>query len=51
MPAKFAVGQLHVHNANVTLMRTTPDENARFGAWIAARLNRMPGPVRFLLPL
>ena len=51
VPAKFADRLFHVHNANVTLMRTTPDENARFGAWIAARLNRVPGPVRFLLPL
>ena len=40
----------HIHNANVTLMRTTPDENRRIGAWIAQRLNRMQGPVRFLIP-
>ena len=32
-------------------MRTTPDENAAIGRWIVARLNRMQGPVRFLLPL
>lgn len=51
VPAKFASRQLHSHNAQVTLMRTTAEENARFGAWIAARLNRMTGPVRFLLPL
>jgi uncharacterized protein (UPF0261 family) len=31
-------------------MRTTRDENAAFGAWIGERLNRMQGPVRFLLP-
>ncbi|HRI17680.1 MAG TPA: Tm-1-like ATP-binding domain-containing protein, partial [Burkholderiaceae bacterium] len=37
--------------AQVTLMRTTPEENARIGAWVAAKLNRMDGPVRFLLPL
>ena len=40
----------HILNANVTLMRTTPDENRRIGAWIAQRLNRMQGPVRFLIP-
>jgi uncharacterized protein (UPF0261 family) len=51
VPSKFAARQLHSHNAQVTLMRTTPEENAQFGAWIAAKLNRMPGPVRFLLPL
>ena len=32
-------------------MRTTPEENDRMGAWIAAKLNRCEGPVRFLLPL
>jgi uncharacterized protein (UPF0261 family) len=51
VPAKFASRRLHAHNAQVTLMRTTPDECARIGAWIAAKLNRMRGPVRFLLPL
>ncbi|MYJ73113.1 MAG: ABC transporter permease [Rhodospirillaceae bacterium] len=38
------------HNPQVTLMRTTPEENARMGAWIAERLNLMAGPVRFLIP-
>lgn len=32
-------------------MRTTADENRAIGDWIVERLNRMPGPVRFLLPL
>jgi uncharacterized protein (UPF0261 family) len=51
VPAAFAGRKLHVHNAHVTLMRTTPAENARIGAFIVERLNRMAGPVRFLLPL
>ena len=38
------------HNPQVTLMRTTPAENARIGEWIAARLNLCPGPVHLLLP-
>lgn len=38
------------HNPQVTLMRTTPEENAQMGTWIASRLNEMEGPVRFLLP-
>ncbi len=50
VPAAFDRRLFHVHNANVTLMRTTPDENRRIGAWIAERLNRMQGPVRFLIP-
>jgi uncharacterized protein (UPF0261 family) len=51
VPAQFAARTLYVHNAQVTLMRTTPDENKAIGDWIVARLNQMTGPVRFLLPL
>jgi len=51
VPAKFSERKFHVHNAQVTLMRTTPEENRAFGEWIAERLNRCEGPVRFLLPL
>jgi uncharacterized protein (UPF0261 family) len=51
VPAGFAGRNLHAHNPFVTLMRTTAEENARIGTWIVARLNRMAGPVRFLLPL
>ncbi|MGI6253135.1 MAG: Tm-1-like ATP-binding domain-containing protein [Aminivibrio sp.] len=51
VPEKYRGRNLYVHNPQVTLMRTTPEENARMGEWIAEKLNRMPGPVRFLLPL
>ena len=51
VPPQFAKRKLHVHNAHVTLMRTTAEENAKIGAFIVERVNRMPGPVRFLLPL
>jgi uncharacterized protein (UPF0261 family)/ABC-type branched-subunit amino acid transport system ATPase component len=50
VPARFATRQLVVHNPNVTLMRTTRDENRAIGEWIGERLNLMEGPVRFLLP-
>jgi uncharacterized protein (UPF0261 family) len=50
VPEKYKHRQLHVHNAQVTLMRTTPEENRRMGEWIGARLNQMNGPVRFLIP-
>ncbi len=50
VPAAFNDRLFHVHNAHVTLMRTTPDENRRIGEWIAERLNRMEGLVRFLIP-
>ena len=51
VPAKYAGRLFYEHNPQVTLMRTTADENARMGKWIAGRLNQMDGPVRFLLPL
>ena len=51
VPEKYAGRKLHVHNATVTLMRTTSEENAAIGTWIVERLNAMEGPVRFLLPL
>ncbi|WP_333671317.1 Tm-1-like ATP-binding domain-containing protein [Elioraea tepidiphila] len=51
VPARYAGRTLYVHNPQVTLMRTTPEENRAIGRFIVERLNRMEGPVRFLLPL
>lgn len=51
VPDKFKDRNLYVHNAQVTLMRTTPDECAEIGEWIANKLNQSTGPVRFFLPL
>ena len=50
VPSQFRGRTLYRHNANVTLMRTTPEESARIGRFIADKLNRMEGPVRFLIP-
>ncbi|MFW6250999.1 MAG: Tm-1-like ATP-binding domain-containing protein [Alkalispirochaetaceae bacterium] len=50
VPEKYKSRNLYVHNANVTLMRTTPEENKSMGEWIGKKLNEMSGPVRFLLP-
>jgi uncharacterized protein (UPF0261 family)/ABC-type branched-subunit amino acid transport system ATPase component len=50
VPAAYKGRLLHAHNPQVTLMRTTAVENERIGRWIGERLNRMDGPVRFLLP-
>ncbi|MFW5796954.1 MAG: Tm-1-like ATP-binding domain-containing protein [Spirochaetota bacterium] len=50
VPAKHKDRNLYVHNENVTLMRTTPDESELIGKWIGEKLNQMTGPVRFLLP-
>jgi uncharacterized protein (UPF0261 family)/ABC-type multidrug transport system ATPase subunit len=51
VPQKFKDRNLYQHNPQVTLMRTTAAENQAFGRFIAGKLNRMEGPVRFLLPL
>jgi uncharacterized protein (UPF0261 family) len=50
VPAAYQSRLLHQHNPQVTLMRTTPEENDRLGRWIGERLNQMDAPVRFLLP-
>lgn len=50
VPEHYRGRMFYHHNPQITLMRTTPDENARMGAWIGERLNAMDGPVRFFLP-
>jgi len=50
VPTRFSDRNLHVHNPQVTLMRTTPAENTAIGEFIAHKLNACDGPVRFLLP-
>jgi uncharacterized protein (UPF0261 family) len=50
VPERYAGRNFYHHNPQVTLMRTTAEENARMGAWIGERLNRCQGPVRFLIP-
>ncbi|NIP57453.1 MAG: UPF0261 family protein [Gemmatimonadetes bacterium] len=51
VPERFRARTLHVHNPDVTLMRTTADECARLGEAIAERLNRARGPTDLLIPL
>ena len=50
VPERFRNRRLVVHNPNITLMRTTRDENRTIGEWMGSRLNQMEGPVRLLLP-
>ena len=50
IPERYRQRKFHIHNPQVTLMRTTPEENERMGRWIGERLNQMDGPVRFFLP-
>ena len=47
---QFRDRRLHVHNSQVTLMRTTADENRRCGRWIAEKLNRSTAPLQLLIP-
>jgi len=50
VPAPYRGRTLYKHNDNVTLMRTTAEECGRIGRFIVDKLNRMEGPVRFLIP-
>ena len=50
VPPQYRNRRLYVHNPQVTLMRTTPEECARIGRWIGEKLNLCPGTIRFLLP-
>lgn len=51
VPEKFRHRKFHVHNANITLMRTTADENAALGKEIAEKLTLATGPVKLFIPL
>jgi uncharacterized protein (UPF0261 family) len=50
VPPRYRERNLYVHNPQVTLMRTTVEENRRMGEWLGARLNACAGEVRFLMP-
>ena len=50
VPDRFRDRRFYHHNPNVTLMRTTPQENAEMGRWIGQKLNACRGPVRLLIP-
>ena len=51
IPEEFRDRNLHVHNPQVTLMRTTPEECAELGRIIAEKLNEATGPTALVLPL
>lgn len=51
VPAKFAQRLLYKHNPTITLMRTTPEENAELGRILARKLNAARGPVTLFIPL
>lgn len=51
VPAQFRDRLFYPHNAAVTLMRTTPEENEILGRTIARKANLATGPVTIVLPL
>jgi uncharacterized protein (UPF0261 family) len=51
VPSAYASRVLVRHNPDVTLMRTTADENAQLGRRMAEKLNRAKGAVYLFLPL
>lgn len=50
VPAKFAGRNFYVHNPQVTLMRTSPEECAALGRVLAEKVNLSKAPVTVLLP-
>lgn len=51
VPPAFRDRNLYVHNATVTLMRTTAEENVELGRRIARKLNAATGPTALFVPL
>jgi uncharacterized protein (UPF0261 family) len=51
VPEKFRGRRFYQHNPNVTLMRTTPEENDHLGKEIAHKASAARGPVAVLVPL
>ncbi|MFC7439901.1 Tm-1-like ATP-binding domain-containing protein [Laceyella putida] len=51
VPDKYRDRLLYCWNDNITLMRTTPEENAKLGRLLAEKANRSKGEVAIFLPL
>jgi uncharacterized protein (UPF0261 family) len=51
VPPQFEGRNLYVHNPTITLMRTTPEENAELGRRIARKLNGADSPTVLFVPL
>jgi uncharacterized protein (UPF0261 family) len=49
VPERFSARKFVKHNATVTLMRTTPEENAELGRRIARKLSASRGPVTLFI--
>jgi uncharacterized protein (UPF0261 family) len=51
IPERFKNRRFYQHNPNVTLMRTTPEENDRLGKEMAEKACAAGGPTAIILPL
>jgi uncharacterized protein (UPF0261 family) len=51
VPERYRQRKLYPWNPNVTLMRTTPEENAALGQILAEKVNQSRGPAAVMLPL
>ena len=50
VPEKYQNRLLYKHNPQVTLMRTSPEENEKMALWIARKLNKSEAPVKLYIP-
>jgi uncharacterized protein (UPF0261 family) len=50
VPSKFEGRNFYIHNPQITLMRTTPDECRQLGKLLADKINAYQSPVSVLLP-
>jgi len=50
VPERLSGRLFHIHNPQVTLMRTTAQENQAFARWIARKINRSTAPLEVLIP-
>ncbi|CAD6339400.1 unnamed protein product [Miscanthus lutarioriparius] len=50
IPLTFAERNIHVHNEQVSLMRTTMEENKKFARFIADKINKSSSKVTICLP-
>ncbi|KAJ9147046.1 hypothetical protein P3X46_029251 [Hevea brasiliensis] len=50
IPPNFQQRKIHIHNEQVSLMRTTVEENKKFAEFIADKLNESSSKIRVCLP-
>lgn len=51
VPEQFKDRNLYIHNSDVTLMRTTPEESKKLGEIICEKLNKTKGKTVLFIPL